>query len=151
MGFNTFDQMYHTSVVPIIDYGSGICGHKQYGDGDRIQFSVIRYFLGVPSKAPLLSLEGDMGYYNKNVCNIDATKCFCANLRNADWKNSVITKPKLQTYVTFKENMQTESYIKYCMLRKRRSLFAQLRLGILPLHVETGRFRYIKKMEKKLV
>ncbi len=26
VGFNTFDKMYHSSVVPIIDYGSGIWG-----------------------------------------------------------------------------------------------------------------------------
>ncbi len=31
----TFDKMYHSSVVPIIDYQSGIWGYKQYGDGDN--------------------------------------------------------------------------------------------------------------------
>ncbi len=25
-------------------------------------------------------------YDNNNICNIDATKCICANLRNTDWK-----------------------------------------------------------------
>ncbi len=30
--------------------------------------------------------------------------------------------------------------MKYCMSRQR-SLIAQLRLGILPIHIETGRFR----------
>ncbi len=40
----------------------GIWGYKQYGDGDKIQFKAIRYFLGVLSKAPLLALEGDMGW-----------------------------------------------------------------------------------------
>ncbi len=62
MGFNTFDKTYHSSVVPIIDYGCGIWGYKQYDDGDKIQFRAIRYFLGVHSKAPLLALEGDMGW-----------------------------------------------------------------------------------------
>ncbi len=61
MGFKTFDKMYHTSVVPIIDYGSGIWGYKHYAEGDKTQFRAIRYFLGVHSKAPLLALEGDMG------------------------------------------------------------------------------------------
>ncbi len=153
MGFNTFDKMYHSSVVPIIDYGSGIWGYKHHGDGNKIQFRAIRYILRVHSKAALLALEGDMGwtssktrhhihmirlwnkfinmdesritkcvfnldyqicknwsfefkdilystglnkiYDNKNICNIDAAKCICANLRNADWKNSILTKPKL--------------------------------------------------------
>ncbi len=61
MGFNTFDKIYHTSV-PIIDYGSGIWGYKHYAEGDKIQFRAIRYFRGVHSKAPLLAMEGDMGW-----------------------------------------------------------------------------------------
>ncbi len=43
VGFNTFDKMYHSSVRPIIDYGSGIWGYKQYDNGgDKIQFMAIR-------------------------------------------------------------------------------------------------------------
>ncbi len=30
-----------------------------------------------------------------NICNIDAAKCICANLRNAGVKTSILTKPKL--------------------------------------------------------
>ncbi len=181
-----------------------ICGYKQYGDGDKIQCRAIRYFLGVHTKAPLLALEGDMGWTSskthhhinmirlwnkfinmdesrinkrvfnlhyqiwslqlkdilhctglnqiydiKNICNIDAAKCICANLRNVDWKNSILTKPKLQTFITFKENIETESYIKYCMLR-RRSLLAQLRLGILTLHLKMGCSRNKKCWRKNI-
>ncbi len=57
----------------------------------------------------------------------------------------------IRTYVKFKENIETESYIKYCMLRSRRSLLAQLRLGILPLHLEKGRFRSKKKLKIEYV
>ncbi len=35
----------------------------------------------------------------------------------------------------------TENYVKYCMSTQQRSLIAQLRLGILPIHIETGRLR----------
>ncbi len=34
-------------------------------------------------------------YDNKNIYSIDAAKCIFANLRNADWKNSLLIKPKL--------------------------------------------------------
>ncbi len=54
----------------------------------------------------------------------------------------------MRTYVTFNENIETESYIKYYILRRRRSLLAQLRFGILPLHLETGLFRN-KKVEER--
>ncbi len=69
VGFNTFDQMNNSSVVHIIDYGFGIWGYKQNGDGDRIQFKAIRYFLGVYSKAPLLALEGDLGCTSSKTCH----------------------------------------------------------------------------------
>ncbi len=48
----------------------------------------------------------------------------------------------------FKDNLYTEKYVKYCSFRKRRSLLAQFRLGILPLHIETGRFRNILPEER---
>ncbi len=54
--------MYHTSVVPIIDYGSGIWGYKHYAEGDKIQFRAIRH-----SKAPLLALEGIMGWISCQI------------------------------------------------------------------------------------
>ncbi len=50
-------------------------------------------------------------------------------------------KPKLRTYVKFKENICTEDYDKNCTSRRKRSLIAQFRIVILPLHIETGRFR----------
>ncbi len=48
----------------------------------------------------------------------------------------------------FKDNIYTENYVKYCNNRRRRSLLVQFRLGILPLHFETSRFRtYRQKNE----
>ena len=57
------------------------------------------------------------------------------------WKNDVLMKPKLRTYCKFKETFQTEQYVKFNLNRRERSLTAQYRLGILPIHVETGRYR----------
>jgi len=49
----------------------------------------------------------------------------------------------------FKENIYTEEYIKYCTFRKKISLLAQFQHGILPLHIETDRFRN-KKVEERV-
>ncbi len=57
------------------------------------------------------------------------------------WKNNLVNKPKLRTYISFKEQFCTEDYVKLCIPRKERSMLAQIRFGILPLHIETGRFR----------
>ncbi len=80
-------------------------------------------------------------FNNKRSCNIEKTQMKNANVVNDEWKTNLYIKPKLRTYVLFKENNCTENKVKYCMSRQQRSLIAQLRLGILPIHIETGRFR----------
>ncbi len=67
IGYNTFFKMYHSYVVPIMDYGSGVWGYDNSAAGDKIQFRAIRYYLGVHPKTPLLALEGDIGW---NSCKI---------------------------------------------------------------------------------
>ena len=62
---------------------------------------------------------------------------------NEKWKTDILSKPKLRTYVTFKSVLQTEEYLRNNISRHKRSLLAQLRLGILPLEIEVGRFRNI--------
>ena len=61
-----------------------------------------------------------------------------------DWKNELPTKPKLRTYITFKENYGTEDFARCCHDRLQRSLIAQIRSGTLPLNIEVGRFRNIQ-------
>ncbi len=68
--------------------------------------------------------------------------------RNNQWKELLTSKPKLYTYMKFKDNIYTEKYGQYCSFWKRRSLLAQFQLGILPLHIESGRFRNLKPEER---
>ena len=49
------------------------------------------------------------------------------------WLNNCLQKPKLRTYVTFKDTFKTESNLFHFLSRQHRSFIAQLRLGILPL------------------
>ena len=44
----------------------------------------------------------------------------------------------------FKEDFGIEKYVKLNLERNQRSILAQLRCGILPIHIETGRFTNIK-------
>ena len=57
-----------------------------------------------------------------------------------DWSCKVKSQVKLRTYNTFKTDFGLENYLQLNLERSERSFMAQLRLGILPLHVETGRF-----------
>jgi hypothetical protein len=65
------------------------------------------------------------------------------NLQQSTWTTSLYSKPKLRTYKTFKSTLETEWYVRSRLSRTKRSLLAQLRAGVLPLKVETGRFRRI--------
>ena len=56
------------------------------------------------------------------------------------WLVEINDKPKLRTYCQFKTVYECEKYVVYDLSKSQRSLCSQFRLGILPLHVETGRF-----------
>ena len=76
---------------------------------------------------------------------------FTSNIKaNYDmkWKSDILTKPKLRTYIKFKNEYNVEGYVKYCNSRRKRSLLAQFRMDILPLAIETGRFKGINVNER---
>ena len=85
-------------------------------------------------------LDMNTFYEHKLVCDITLVKRKLFAWMKADWQNDVQNKPKLRTYRLFKADIDIESYIKYHMSKRKRSLLAQFRFGILPLRIETGRY-----------
>ena len=87
--------------------------------------------------------------YNQGVCSIkDAQRNFkilCAN----EWKESLSSYPKLRTYCKFKTMFSAEPYILTNIPKSKRRLLAQLRIGVLPLAIETGRY-YRKAVEARV-
>ncbi len=78
---------------------------------------------------------------NYNICNLDTVK---SNLHDNDevkWREGIRDKPKLRTYKKMKNDYCLENYVKLNLSRSERSHIAQLRCGVLPLIIETGRFR----------
>ncbi len=59
-------------------------------------------------------------------------------LQCKQWLDEITRKPKLSTYVTFKNSYEVEPYSLSFMNRKHRSYLAQYRCEILPLSIETG-------------
>lgn len=45
VGFNTYEKLFHSCVVPILDYCSGVWGFKTYHSIEIVQNRVIRYIL----------------------------------------------------------------------------------------------------------
>ena len=56
------------------------------------------------------------------------------------WKSEMEKVPKLRSYILFKMDFSCESYLQLNLKKNERALLAQLRCGILPLRIETGRY-----------
>ncbi len=64
-------------------------------------------------------------------------KTECKKIDESQWLVSLPLKPKRRTYILHKKSFITEDYVKYCLHRRKRLLTAQIRIDILPLHIET--------------
>jgi hypothetical protein len=94
------------------------------------------------------SLNSQTTFENKGVYDLNEINETLKDIMLGEWKQEVLKKPKLRTYITFKENINTEDYVQSYMSHHARSLFAQFRHGILPIKIETGRFKNLKEEER---
>jgi len=79
---------------------------------------------------------------NLEECDINAFTNSLQTYNNSIWKRDIVKKPKIRTYIKFKEDIGSEAYLTNPRIPKyKRSLLAQLRTGTLQLVVETGRHR----------
>ena len=90
-------------------------------------------------------------YLTKMFCPLEQLKDNLVTEYQSKWLVQCNSMPKLRTYVKFKSSYCTETYVKIYMLRSQRSIIAQLRSGILPLRIETGRFQNKKDALSKQV
>ena len=81
------------------------------------------------------------------TCDINDCRNRLFSLMEEEVIEEIKIKPKLRTYVKFKTDVHTEEYLLTYIGKCKRSLFSQLRCGILPLTVETGRFSIKKDVE----
>ena len=61
-GFKSYQKLFESCVVPILDYCSSVWGYKHYQTIDNVQYRAIRYFLGVHRFAPKLAITADTGW-----------------------------------------------------------------------------------------
>ncbi len=79
---------------------------------------------------------------------IDLAKSRIKSRLERDWEHQCQTKDKLRTYRSFKTEMGTASHLNCNLPKFQRSLISQLRLGILPIRIETGRFTGLNEAER---
>ena len=81
---------------------------------------------------------------NQAIVNWDLLTKNAFDDEQNNWRNKCEITPKLRTYVTFKNLLRKEEYVSCNLSRLERSYLAQIRLGILPINIEVGRFRGIQ-------
>ena len=94
-------------------------------------------------KNMLLELGREGVFYNNEIINLTEIKNILCEKEKEAWKCNVVSVPKLRSFILFKKEMSPEPYIFKVINRGHRSILAQLRCGILPLRIETGRFQNI--------
>lgn len=62
LDYKTYEKIYHSTVVPITDYASGVWGYKFYDEHDKLQNRAIRTFLGVGKSTCLIAMEAETGW-----------------------------------------------------------------------------------------
>ena len=67
------------------------------------------------------------------------------------WKNDCSTMPKLRTYITFQDFFCDKAFINKPLTFIQRKFLAKLRLGILPLRLETARYQRPTRPEHERV
>ncbi len=58
-------------------------------------------------------------FTNKLACNLTTIKNKCKNMQNVKWKHLSSTKPKLRTYVKFKENIILKIMLNTALLEEK--------------------------------
>ena len=79
-------------------------------------------------------------FRNKQMIDLKAAKTQIDNHYSNVWSREIDKYPKLRTYKQLKTNFGSEAYLKLNLHKNERSLLSQLRCGILPLRLETGRY-----------
>ena len=85
MDYNTYAKIYDNTVIPVMDYGSGVWGTKRYDTIERLQYRAVRTFLGVGKTAPIPALLADIGWYPihiHNQCNVIRLFCRVVNMHD---------------------------------------------------------------------
>ena len=83
----------------------------------------------------------------KQYCSVIEITKMIMDRYKLQWFHDIEHKPKLRSYRLFKCNFQTEKYLYLNLPKWKRSILAQFRLGILPLNIETGRYKIVKDKE----
>ena len=64
LGFKTYQKLFNTGVLPVLNYGAEIWGFQDFACRTGIQNRAARYYLGVHKFTPILALRGELGWHS---------------------------------------------------------------------------------------
>jgi len=79
-------------------------------------------------------------FSNGKEIDLKVAKDLLIDDMNQTWAEKLPYKPKLRLYSIVKTCIETENFVTAFIPKYQRSLMAQIRIGILPLAIETGRY-----------
>ena len=87
------------------------------------------------------SIERTENWGSRLVVSIDSAQKALMCMYEQVWHDEVLSKAKLCTYRLMKQTFETESHLKVNVPKWKHGLMSQLRCGVLPLELETARFK----------
>jgi len=122
--YGTFTKLYECIVQPVMLYGAGLWGNKEFSKLNTIQNRACKYFLGLPKTASNVACEGDIGWlsvYSKQ--KLEMLRLWC-RLKNMDkerltscifnWSLS-LSKRNIKTWeYNVKKNLK-DAIMSYCI------------------------------------
>ena len=110
----------------------------------RIPRMLYNLDVSTPWKRRLEKILNVIDVIKGNVVNIRHARKTLLQKYEDKWLINIQHKPKLRTYCSFKQSRSIPKHLNLNLSKHHRSIISQLRLGVLPLRVETGRFLNIK-------
>lgn len=137
-----------------------LCKYRQWGnmirywnrlvklDDNRLTKKIFQYDVancGENWSGDILKIVNELNLginiYNYELCNMEVLSNSLKNLNDNYLWDGISKSAKLRTYRKFKYSISEENYLIMFIPRNERAKLAQFRLGVLPIRVETGRYK----------
>ena len=87
------------------------------------------------------SLDMTHHYSALRTCDLDTVDSKLRQQFHTQWLQNIQDTPKLRTYKLLKNQYKVEKYVELNLPKNLRSSMAMFRCGVLPLRIETGRYK----------
>jgi hypothetical protein len=87
------------------------------------------------------SLDMTHHYSALRTCDLDTVDAVLRQQFHIQWLQNIQNTPKLRTYKLLKNQYNLEKYVELNIPKNVRSAMAMFRCGVLPLRIETGRYK----------